>query len=154
MSRLIWLVIVVGGLSLAPIESSGGTAEEPPPVGSFPSPTLAPLTKIGIAIGGVSLLGLGFTVWGRRRWRGTGGDATRISVIASRALGARHQIALIDIGGRRILIGMGGDSITTLADLSEEASFSAELESQIPPQPANNREELVGMIGAFEGLDA
>ena len=48
---------------------------------------------------------------------------------------------------------MGADSITTLSDLTAEASFSEELAKTLPPQREEGKQALLDVIGHFEGLD-
>ena len=74
-----------------------------------------------------------------------------IEVLASRNLGSRHQLALVEVGEHRLLVGMSPESITTLADLSL-LPFGAELDRGMPAE--QEREELVDVIGKFQGLDA
>ena len=121
-----------------------------PAVSSFASPTVAPLWRLGLAVGGVSAAGWAATVWARRRTIRRVGESMRIEVMASRNLGSRHQLALIEVGEHRLLVGMSPESITTLADMSL-SPFGAELDRSLPAE--QEREELVNVIGKFEGLD-
>ncbi len=138
-------------LSIAVVLPCVALATETPDVGSFPSQTAVPLARLAAAVGGVGLLGWGATIWSRRRIRSTPGEE-RIEVIARRSLGPRHHVAILDAGGRRLLIGFSGDRITQLADLSEERIFREELAQNISSEeeaPADR----VDSIGRFEGLD-
>jgi flagellar biogenesis protein FliO len=133
-------------------------ADEPskplPPVGAFASPTAMPLARMGAGLGVTLTLAAAAAWWSRRR-RGPGGsDDARIQVMARRGLGPRHQLAVVEVSGRRLLVGMAGDTIQTLADLSEEvASFPRTLERELPAREALARGGLLHSIGRFEGLD-
>jgi flagellar biogenesis protein FliO len=125
-------------------------AADEPDVASFPSPTRGPLTRLVVAAAVVSLLGWGLATWTRRRNRlAPGGE--RIEVVARRSLGTRHHVAIVDAGGRRILVGFAGDRITPLADLTDEKTFQEELARELP---SNGAAQPTGTIGQFEGLDA
>jgi flagellar biogenesis protein FliO len=126
-------------------------ASEEPDVAAFPSPTSAPLGRLAAAVAGVGIAGWGLTMWMRRRSRSTPGDE-RIEVVARRSLGPRHHVAILDAGGRRLLIGFAGDHITTLSDLTETHVFEEELVRNLPTEPSPSQ-ELVAAIGRFEGLD-
>ncbi len=130
------------------------TVEEPtttPDVAAFPTPTVLPLVRIALAIVGVTMVGWGLTYWSRKRSLATGGVGAKIDILATRGIGARHQVALLEVSGRRLLVGMGSEAITTLADLTDELDFGTQLHQQIDPE--ETKEELVKMIGRFEGLD-
>jgi flagellar biogenesis protein FliO len=126
--------------------------EDTPDVAAFPSPTSAPLARLAAAVAGVGLLGWGVTVWTRRRSRSAPGGE-RIEVVARRSLGPRHHVAIVDAGGRRLLVGFAGDHISTLSDLTETQIFEEELGKNLASDPPA-AQETVGAIGRFEGLDA
>ncbi len=128
------------------------TAEETD-VAAFASPTIAPLTRLAFAIAGVAALGWGLTFWSKRRRIATAGEHAQIQVLATRSVGPRHQVALIAVGDHKLLVGMGGDSITPLADLTAEMSFSEELAKDMPPRREEGKNALLDVIGHFEGLD-
>lgn len=148
-SALLLLTLLPGGAE-AGIEASSESVD----VAAFPSPTVAPLTRLAIGIAGVCAVGLALSLWARRRRATLGGETARIQVLASRSVGPRHQLALISVGERRLLIGMGADSVTTLADLTVETTFAEELANSVPAQPDEGDPTLLGSIGRFEGLDA
>ena len=143
---------IFGTLALAVLLGAPALAAGETDVASFPSPTSAPLARLAAAVAAVSLLGWGLAAWSRRRTRLTPGTE-RIQVVARRSLGARHHVAIIDAGGKRILVGFSGDRITPLADLTDERAFQEELARELPPDPAAALDP-VGTIGRFEGLDA
>ncbi len=146
MTRVLQVVTFTLALGLG---APGVLAADEPDVASFPSPTVLPMARLAGAVAVVSLLGLGLTVWSRRRSRlSPGGE--RIEVVARRSLGTRHHVAIVDAGGRRLLVGFAGDRITLLADLTEERIFGEELARELP---GNGAADPVG-VGHFEGLDA
>ena len=122
-------------------------------VAAFSSPTVAPLTRLAVAIGAICAIGWGLAVWSRRRRSSVHKGNTRIQVLASHNVGPRHQVALLEVGERRLLVGMGGDSIATLADLTADTTFSDELAKNIPLEGNEGKRTLLDGIGHFEGLD-
>ncbi len=126
---------------------------EKPDVAAFSSPTIAPLSRLAFAVAGIGALGWGLTHWSKRRRAKVGGEQARIQVLATRSVGPRHQVALLAVGDHRLLVGMGGDSITALADLTAEESFSEELAKNMPRPQEEGKSALLDVIGHFEGLD-
>ena len=118
----------------------------------FASPTFEPLVRLGVALAAIlgSAWGLGMLARRRRLARGIA-DA-RIDVLAMRSLGPRQRVALLEVGDRRLLVGIGSDSIRTLADLSDSLRFEQELDGQSGAGEPAAQSELGG-IGRFEGLD-
>jgi flagellar biogenesis protein FliO len=153
MNRSTFLVITMLLLFSAYSAAGAEPGPEQSDVAAFASPTIAPLTRLALAIGGIGALGWGLTLWSRRRRAENGGENARIQVLASRSVGPRHQVALLAVGDHRLLVGMGADSITTLSDLTAEASFSEELAKTFPPQREEGKQALLDVIGHFEGLD-
>ncbi|MCP4006720.1 MAG: hypothetical protein GY725_21280 [bacterium] len=127
------------------------SVSETPPVAAFPTPMAVPLARICLAIALISGTGFGLAWWTRNKRGQIRGTDARIEVVASRNISPRHQVVLIDVAGQRLLIGTGGESIRTLADLSESHAFSEALNRQLP---TGDRADLVDSIGRFEGLDA
>jgi flagellar biogenesis protein FliO len=127
------------------------SASEKSDVAAFPSPTSAPLGRLAAAVAAVGIAGWGLTVWMRRRSESVPGGE-RIEIVARRSLGPRHHVAIVDAGGRRLLVGFAGDRITTLSDLTETHVFEEEFARNVPAEPKPS-EELVAAIGRFEGLD-
>ncbi len=128
-------------------------AEQETDVAAFASPTIAPLTRLAFAIAGIAALGWGLTLWSKRRRTAIAGEHAKIQVLATRSVGPRHQVALLAVGDHKLLVGMGGDSITPLADLTAEMSFSEELAKNMPPRREEGKKPLLDVIGHFEGLD-
>lgn len=145
---LAWVALAVAAPALA--------EDEPrplPAVGAFASPTALPLARMGAGLGATCALAAAATWWSRRRRGAPGSGDARIDVLARRGLGPRHQLAVIEVTGRRLLIGMAGDTMSALADLSEETSFAGALEREVPAREALARGDLLSTIGRFEGLD-
>ncbi len=148
-----YLVIVVFAFSCWSGLAWAEPAAETTDVAAFSSPTVAPLSRLAVAIGAVGAIGWGLALWSRRRRAGVHGGNTRIQVLATHNVGPRHQVALLEVGERRLLVGMGGDSIATLADLTADTTFSDELAKNIPLERNDGKRTLVDVIGHFEGLD-
>lgn len=131
--------------------SMSALASEETDVAAFPSPSSAPLGRLAAAVAGVGLAGWGLTMWMRRRSQSAPGDE-RIEIVARRSLGPRHHVAILDAGGRRLLVGFAGDQIMTLSDLTETHVFEEEFARNLPTEPGPPQ-DLVAAIGRFEGLD-
>jgi flagellar biogenesis protein FliO len=123
-------------------------------VAAFPSPTVAPLTRIGLAVAGIGAVGWMLALWARRRHGGSSDSAPGIRVLSKRSIGPRHHVALLEVGERQLLVGLGGDSIRTLADLTPETIFAAELQKELTPQEQPASENLLDHIGRFQGLES
>ncbi|MFQ5698187.1 MAG: FliO/MopB family protein [Myxococcota bacterium] len=173
------------GAGLASAEPAPGVGAEPgsaaqrkatPDVGAAPpiparlrTPELSapdlPLLKLGLAVAAVGALGWAASAWSRRRGNARHDQSSRIEILARRGLGPRQQLTLVAVAGRRLLVGVGGDQIRLIADLSDAESFEATLERALPrssspdavapaaPPMAHSVPELMGSIGSFEGLD-
>lgn len=64
-----------------------------------------------------SVIGLG---WFYSRARlGTGGAGHVIDVVASRGLGAKERLILVEVGGKQLLVGVTAQSMTTLHAFDE-----------------------------------
>lgn len=128
-------------------------AEEAPAPAPFASPTFEPLLRLGIAVAAILAAAWALGMLARRRRLARGIADARIEVLAMRSLGPRQRVALLEVGDRRLLVGIGSDSIRTLADLSETMRFEHELEGQSGAGEPEAQAEMVGAIGRFEGLD-
>ncbi len=126
-------------------------------VAAFPTPAREPFAKLALAVALVGVAGGSIAWWARRRVGPRGPQSERIEVLARKSLGPRHQVALIEVAGKRLLVGMGGDAIATLADFGEEPAFETALAGAAaglaPGGPAHDA-DLVASVGRFEGLDA
>jgi flagellar biogenesis protein FliO len=113
------------------------------------------LTALRLAAGvALVLAGAGLlTRWARQRANRRAGSAASIEVVAMRSLGPRHRVAVIETGGRRLLVGMASEHICTLLDLSETAEFDHTLGRELPAAAPESAAPLVSAIGRFEGLD-
>lgn len=83
--------------------------------GVSPAPTsLTSLITVGVGL--VAVLAIIFgCAWVVRRMNGlTGVNNQAMKVVAAMALGARERIALIDVGGTQILVGITPSAIRTL----------------------------------------
>lgn len=156
MLRRLASLALLGALLLpgagAAAEATTGT-DRLPAVDSFPTPLAAPLWRLGMALAGVSAASGALAFWTRRRRRAVGGDGAQIRILANRSLSSRHQVVLLDVGGHRLLVGTGADTVTVLADLSERDLFSGALDRHAPRGERAPSAEF-GAIGRFEGLDA
>lgn len=116
----------------------GATAEP----GVSPAPTsLTSLVTVGVGL--IAVLAIIFgCAWVVRRMNGlTGVNNQAMKVVAAMALGARERIALIDVGGTQILVGITPSAIRTLHVFEEPVVT--------PGEGANSdfARRLQGMIG-------
>ena len=151
MIRLAILLAALATPLLAKGETASPTAASPPPVAaSFPTPMAATFARICAAIALISGAGVALAWWSKRQRISRSGGEHRIDILATRALGARHNVVLIGVGDRKLLVGTSPDSVRALADLSEAPAFSAQMDRELPERNT----ELLESIGRFEGLDA
>lgn len=54
-----------------------------------------------------------------------GGDAGALRVVASKAIGHRERLLVIDVGGQQVLVGVTGQSISHLHTLAEPLADAA-----------------------------
>ena len=124
-------------------------AEETPP--AFASPTIEPLIRMGLFVAVLGAVAWGLSRWARSRQIAKGGDDARIDVLAVRNLGPRHRVAVVEVGHRRFLLGLGGEAISSVAELTDPIRFSETLDG-LGTGEDDTQPELGG-IGRFEGLD-
>lgn len=131
------LLCLITGLVLC--QPALGAVAEP---GVSPAPTsLTSLISVGVGL--VVVLAIIFgCAWVVRRMNGlTGVNNQAMKVVAAMALGARERIALIDVGGTQILVGITPSAIRTLHVFDEPVVT--------PGEGANSdfARRLQGMIG-------
>jgi len=51
---------------------------------------------------------------------GSGGPADAMKIVARRSLSSRHQAVIVQVGTRRLLIGLGPTGMDTLADVTDD----------------------------------
>jgi flagellar biosynthetic protein FliO len=124
----------------------GGAGATPAAPAPLFGPAARGLTALALVCGAAAAL----SWWTRRRRGGAQRADSRIRVLATRGLGPRHHLVLVEVGERRLLVGTSPQSVATLADLSELPGFAARLEREVPERDP----ELLASIGRFEGLDA
>ena len=123
-----------------------------PEVEAFPTPMAAPLARILAALCLISAGGAVLAWWSRKRRGIRPGNEHRIQVLASRGIGPRHNVVLLEVGDHRLLIGTAPESLTTLADLSEVPSFSEQLAAELPERRGDD--DPTEILGTLERLDA
>ncbi len=85
------------------------------------------------AIGVFCLLGGGALLLLRRR-RGQGNcNANTISIVAARALGSRHKLAVVQVDGERLLLAMSDHDVSLISHLSASDGEAAALTSAAAP---------------------
>lgn len=132
------MVLTVSTLAVA--EESTGQAAGKPVTGSAPD-TLISMATLGIGLLVVLALIMG-CAWLVRRMNGlTGMNSSAMKVVSVMALGTRERIALVDVGGTQILVGITPSSIRTLHVFDEPV---------VKPGEGNNTDfakRLQGLMG-------
>jgi flagellar protein FliO/FliZ len=80
---------------------------------------LAP-TAARAALGAAAIGAALFAI--RRRARAGAAPAPEIDVVARAALGRDASLALVEVAGRRVLVGFGGGAVSLVAELGEPRS--------------------------------
>lgn len=119
-------------------EEAGKTAQELP---ARAPDTMGTLVSLGLGLIAVIALIYG-CAWIIRRMNGmTGMNNNAIKVVSVMALGARERLALIEVGGQQILLGITPSAIRTLHVFDEPV-----VDASNPPSGEFSR-RLQGMIG-------
>ncbi len=126
------------------------------PVGAgFGGPSLATWLRLGLAL--ALVLGVILALqWAARRFgqgaRGTDG----IRVVSQRSLGPKLSLAVIEVGGRTLLIGLSPNGVAPVADLTAssvggaaKATAPEPTPEPTPETPRSFRDELEGKLGAL-----
>lgn len=134
-----WLSLAV--MSLLPLLA--WAEEAPVPVGepSRAPDTLGTMLSLGLGLLAVIAVIFG-CAWILRRMSGlTGMNNQYMKVVSVLALGARERVALIDVGGKQVMVGITPSSISTLHVFDEPV---------VDPEHPGSSEfarRLQGMIG-------
>lgn len=126
-------------------------AQEPetpaPEVATAPD-TLVTMLSLGVGLLAVIAIIFG-CAWIVRRMSGMSGGNTRaIKVVSVMPMGTRERIALIEVGGQQILIGVTPSAIRTLHVFDEPVVSAGE------PVSGDFARKLQGMIGKSWGSDS
>jgi len=115
--------------------------------GSAPD-TLMTLVSLGLGLLAVIVIIFG-CAWIVRRMTGmTGGNTRAIKVVSVMPMGTRERIALVDVGGKQILIGVTPQAIRTLHVFDEPVVAPDE------PVSGDFARKLQGMIAKSRGSGA
>jgi flagellar biogenesis protein FliO len=106
-----------------------------------------------LVVAGIGAIGWGASSYARRRRSVSGVDLARIDVLAVRSLGGSHRLAVVEVGDRRLLVGMGKETIASIADLTDAPAFEETLQRELPAERRDDGKQLLQSIGRFEGLD-
>jgi len=151
--RALLLLALLGPLPALAADAVPGarlrTAAAVPELASFPTPLAGTLARVLAALAVISGTGAGLAWWNRRRRGPASAASSRIQVVASRAIGPRHHVVLIEVGDRRLLLGTAPESVRALADLSEVPAFAAQLARELPEL---ERAGAAGLV-SFEAAD-
>lgn len=101
------------------------------------------MTTVSLGLGLVAVVSVIYgCAWIIRRMNGMAGTNTStIKVVSVMAIGARERIALIDVGGQQILLGITPSAIRTLHVFDEPVTSAGN------PGSSDFARRLQGMIG-------
>ncbi len=109
------------------------------------SDTLATVLTLGVGVLAVIAIIFG-CAWIVRRMSGmTGGNTRAIKVVSVMPMGTRERIALIEVGGKQILVGVTAQAIRTLHVFDEPVVSPGE------PVSGDFARKLQGIIGKSWG---
>ncbi|NMT64717.1 flagellar biosynthetic protein FliO [Marinobacter orientalis] len=105
------------------------------------------ITMLTLGVGLLAVLALIFgCAWIVRRMGGmTGGNSRAIKVVSVMAMGTRERVALIEVGGTQILVGVTPSTIRTLHVFDEPVVSAGD------PVSGDFARKLQGMIGKSWG---
>lgn len=87
------------------------------------APTLPAVAwyRTGIGALGIVLAVIGVAVWGIRRWmpRLGGAGCSVLNVVGRAGLSPKHSVALVSVGQRFVLVGLSGDRMTRICEVSD-----------------------------------
>ncbi|MGM0774459.1 flagellar biosynthetic protein FliO [Marinobacter sp.] len=121
--------------------------EQEAPAGETTSAPDTLVTMLTLGAGLLAVLALIFgCAWIVRRMGGmTGGNTRAIKVVSVMAMGTRERVALIEVGGTQILVGVTPSTIRTLHVFDEPVVSSDD------PVSGDFARKLQGMIGKSWG---
>jgi flagellar biogenesis protein FliO len=126
-------------LALRPVSPTA--ASKPLTLATEPSPTPWPYK---LAFGG-ALLAACALVWKKRRALATrrAPHSTPVTILGKTSMGLRGELALVEVGGMRLLVGVTASSMQTLAvlpdDFAEAAEEARETEAAAAPAAESRR---------------
>ncbi len=150
-ARRSWLVVTATCVACAPalLRAQESASSSP----TITSPTIEPLMRMGLALVAIGIAAWAVGAWARRRRILKTGTDHRIEILALRSLGPRQRLALVEVGERRFLIGVGGDQIRPIADLSDSIDFERQVAAELERDEEPGQPPMLTGIGRFEGLD-
>jgi flagellar biogenesis protein FliO len=88
---------------------------------------------------GAAILAAGFILWKRRRTHGTKrAPGNAIRVLGKTAMGLRGELALVEVGGMRLVVGITPSSMQTLAILPDDYDVAAESAADAEAEPVSD----------------
>jgi len=130
----------IAGVGQTVYDADGGT--------SLPLSKPTPWYRTGFGALAVVLLLIGAAVWILRRWvpAARSAESRLVRVVARANLSPKHSAALVRVGRRFVLVGMSGERVNTLCEISdpeEAAELSFRTESTTVRQDAEGFERLL-----------
>ena len=81
------------------------------------------MTELFAWLAGALLVVAGIAIIRARRTQGARSETIR--VISTKYLGGKRYLPLVEVDGERLLVGLGGDSVTLVARLDDEPATAA-----------------------------
>lgn len=108
------------------------------------------LTALGSVVGLVFLAKAGLARWGGTSSRVAGFSAA-VEVLQRVAVGGRHRIALVRVGGRILVLADGSNGLHALADISDPEEVAALLAAVSAAKPGSHTHGFAQLISRFNG---
>ena len=97
---------------------------------------------------GAAILAAGFILWKRRRTHGTTrAPGNAIRVLGKTAMGLRGELALVEVGGMRLVVGITPSSMQTLAILPDDFDMAAEAAADSDAESVSDTRRSSAPIG-------
>ena len=134
------------GQSLRDLRIKDKDAETPAP--SDEAAILAeewPLRFLGLTTATLAVLAVLFLLWRRRRFRaGASEGGARLEILDKIALSTRQWVCILRVDEKRVVVGVSGDTMTSLAVLDDDSSRGA-------PRPQRGSSNQGGQALKVEG---
>ena len=91
----------------------------------------------------------------RTIWKGAapGSGAVPIRVLGQRSLGAKKSIAVVEVEGHRMILGLTSERISLLGGLEGDGSGAAEYDRTVAPETGRFPKMLAGLLRRGGGVE-
>jgi flagellar biogenesis protein FliO len=133
----------------APASSSELPLRAPQPLTLAPEPSG---TSWGYKLLFVAAIAVaGFLAYRKRRARAAEDRRTAVKVIGKTSMGLRGELALVEVGGMRLLVGVTPSSMQTLAVLPDDVDVASEPGATTDERPAEPAPRVRSLLAELEG---